>query len=138
MEELAEFTPSGNLRTPIQKVKNEINAMLQEKKAKGTEHRFNMRNSLNQKLGKARQILQKLERNNTRKKMHNSGVLDYIIVQGTDLDSFTENVMKKMADGYILQGGVSYSQPSQYRQALVKSSKPPRNFLANNTNLLGI
>jgi len=25
MEELAEFAPSGNLRTPIQKAKNEVN-----------------------------------------------------------------------------------------------------------------
>jgi hypothetical protein len=76
--------------------------------------------------------------------MHNSGVLDYIVVEGDNLEDFTDDVMKKMAEGYILQGGVSYNEESKrspvikYRQALVKSNKLPRNLLANNANLLHI
>jgi hypothetical protein len=144
MEELAEFAPSGNLRTPIKKARNEVNAILAEKKEKGTEHKYNSRDPLNQKLSKARKNLQKLERNKTRKNMHNSGVLDYIVVEGDNLEDFTDDVMKKMAEGYILQGGVSYNEESKrspvikYRQALVKSNKLPRNLLANNANLLHI
>ena len=143
MEAFAEFAPSGNLRTPIQKAKNEINAILAEKKEKGTEGKLNKRNPLNQKLMKARNNLQRLERNKTRKNMHNRGVLDYIVVEGTQLDSFIDDVMKKMAEGYILQGGISYYEGTKiplrsYRQALVKSNKPPRNLLANNANLLNM
>jgi hypothetical protein len=70
---------------------------------------------------------------------------DYIVVEGTELESFRDDVMKKMAEGYILQGSLSYYEgtkspyPSRaYRQALVKSNKPLRNLLANNANLLNM
>ena len=138
MEELAEFAPSGNLRTPIQKARNEINAILAQKKEKGTEQKMNTRDPLNKKLITARKNLQKLERNKTRKNMHNRGVLDYIVVEGNNLEYFTNDVMKKMAEGYILQGGVSIGSNNSYRQALVKSNKLSRNLLANNANLLNM
>ena len=136
MEELAEFTPSGNLRTPIQKAKNELNAA---KSGYDQATKSSVRGALisaQVKLRQARNKLQKAESNKTRKNLHNSGVLDYIVVEGIELNSFTENVMKKMAEGYILQGGVSYN--AKYYQALVKSNNPPRNLLSNNTNLLSM
>jgi hypothetical protein len=138
MEELAEFTPSGNLRTPIQKAKNELNAA-QAQYDQVIASKPPVRGAMitaQVKLRHARNRLQKLESNKTRKNLHNSGVLDYIVVEGTELNSFTENVMKKMAEGYILQGGVSYN--TKYYQALVKSNSPPRNLLSNNTNLLSM
>jgi len=80
------------------------------------------------RLESARKSLHRAEMAKTRKNLHNSGVLDYIIVEGNDLDTFTADIMKKMAEGYILQGGISYIEQSEYshkksyRQALVKSN----------------
>jgi hypothetical protein len=136
MEELAEFTPSGNLRTPIQKAKNELNAAKAQYDQASKSPVKGAMMGAQVKLRQARNRLQKLESNKTRKNLHNSGVLDYIVVEGTELNSFTENVMKKIAEGYILQGGVSYN--TKYYQALVKSNTPPRNLLSNNTNLLSM
>ena len=142
MEELAEFTPSGNLRTPIQKAKNELNAAQGEYDQASKSPVKGAMMGAQMKLRQARNRLQKLQMNKTRKNLHNSGVLDYIVVGGTELNSFTENVMKKMAEGYILQGGVSYNaidySKKTYHQALVKSNSPPRNLLSNNTNLLSM
>ena len=160
MEELAEFAPSGNLRTPIQKAKNEVNALRAEEQemykelAKGhrrgsvrvtSDGRNNTRENIRKRLGNARKKLKNLERNKTHKNLRNSGVSDYIVVEGTELESFRDDVMKKMAEGYILQGGLSYYEGTQsrfpsraYRQALVKSNKPLRNLLANNANLLNM
>ena len=146
MEGLANFALSGNLRTPIQKAKNEVNALVaEEKEIRVTS---NGRNNTSRKIAKkfatklieARKKLKNLERNKTRKNLRNSGALDYIVVEGTELESFEDDVMKKMAEGYILQGGLSYYEGTKraYRQVLVKSNKPPRNLLANNANLLNM
>ncbi len=75
-----------------------------------------------------------LEKNKTRKNLRNSTALDYIVISGNIVNVFESEVMKKMAEGYILQGGVS-KNGSEYNQALVKH-KESRNLLANNANLL--
>jgi len=49
----------------------------------------------------------------------------------------SDNVMKKIAEGYMLQGGVCKDGVA-YIQALVKSNKPQANLLSNNANLLGM
>ncbi len=88
------------------------------------------------RLNKLRVNLNNLEKNKTRKNLRNSGTLDYIVISGNIVNVFESEVMKKMAEGYILQGGVS-KNGSEYTQALVKH-KESRNLLANNANLLVI
>jgi hypothetical protein len=148
MEELAGIAPSGNLRTPVQKAKNELNAARAEEQEARKDPLLSRNshkiNRMQRRTMKAFQNLQIAEKAKARKNLHNSGVLDYIIVERNNLESFTEDVMKKMAEGYILQGGVSYMQRSppandkSYCQALVKSKKPSKNLLENNANLLNI
>lgn len=148
MEELAGIAPSANLRTPVQKAKNELNAARAEYEKASKDpvlsHNGRKMGNMQRRTMKAFQNLQIAEKAKTRKNLHNSGVLDYIIIERDDLETFTEDVMKKMAEGYILQGGVSYmalSPPSHkktYCQALVKSKKPSKNLLENNANLLNM
>lgn len=142
--ELADFAPSGNLTKSIQNKKNEINAMRAEyekiriaeqenhmkgKMQVGRPGRMSNSHILQTKLGEARRNLQNLERKKTRKNIHDTGILDYIVVKGRDSENFTVEVMKKMAEGYTLQGGVAHAVSSLgparghdewYTQALVK------------------
>ncbi len=145
--ELADFTSSGNLTRSIQNKKTEINAMRaeyekiriaeQENRMKGKAYvapvgrpsRMSNLQLLQHKLSVAKRDLEKLERNKSRKNIHDTGILDYILVKGRDSENFTLEVMKKMAEGYTLHGGISHAVfslgPAKgydewYTQALVK------------------
>lgn len=142
MEELANVAPPQNLRTPVQKAQNKVNALKAQLNGlnKGTNRVTSMkRHGLQRSLQNARRELEIAKKNKTRKNLHNSGVSDYIVIEGNDSETFKTDIMKKMSEGYVLQGGVSYvPKPGKinYIQAMVKQKEPLRNLLANNTNLL--
>ena len=123
---MEEFAHLKNLNNTFSKKKNELNAIFAEER----EDARRRHGSLRPRGLRARNNLKQLIRNKTRKNLYNSGVLDYIIVEGIELEKFTDDVMKKMAEGYILQGGIS-STGASYHQALVKSNSHYKNIFAN-------
>jgi len=127
-----------NLTTQIKSKKNKINALnAQSKELRSSiseglagksgrerianqEKRMEMIRETSWELKKTRNNLRMLQKNKTRKNLLNSGVLDYTIVEETDKRTFTTEVMEKIAEGYVLQGGVSFNKGFAC-QALVKN-----------------
>ena len=140
MENLVNVAPVGNTRSATQKKKNNINALMRNYRAITGRSNSNMlkRRSFLARISGAKSNLARLERSETRKSLRNKGVSEYIVIKANTLDEIQTDVMKKLAEGYSLQGGVSVSssqESSVYHQAMIKANKP-KNLLANNTNLL--
>jgi len=153
MEELAEMNPSQNLNTQIKNIKAKLNALRTEEEAANHYH-FNStkRNNYDKKRGNLGQKLDQLQKNKTvknRKNLKNTNTLDYIIVSNAAYNSelrsdvepeirssnFESKVMKKISEGYVLQGGISTANGNFY-QAMIKPKNNANNLLTGNANLL--
>jgi len=149
MEELAEMNPSQNLNTQIKNIKAKLNALRTEEEAANHYH-FNStkRNNYDKKRGNLGQKLDQLQKNKTvknRKNLKNTNTLDYIIVSNDAyksdvkpeilLSNFEYKVMKKISEGYVLQGGISTANGNFY-QAMIKPKNNANNLLTGNANLL--
>jgi len=149
MEELAEMNPSQNLNTQIKNIKAKLNALRTEGEA-ANYYLFNRtkRNSYAAKTRNLERKLDQLQKNKTvknRKNLKNTNTLDYIIVSNDAyksdvkpeilLSNFEYKVMKKISEGYVLQGGISTANGNFY-QAMIKPKNNANNLLTGNANLL--